>query len=71
MARDVFVVEHIDSGRVPLRVFPNQEAAEDWCVQHCERYLAKIKHQRSGVRPVTKGELFNLGYDILKVPMEV
>lgn len=71
MTRDVLVVEHIGNGRIPLRVFPNREAAEDWCVRDCERYLAMIKHPRSGVRPVQRNELGNLGYDIFVVPMEV
>ncbi len=68
--REVFVVHFIDHGHLPIMVLPTKLAAELWCVAHAENYLAKKKHPRSGVNPVKRNELMNLGYDIYPCRME-
>lgn len=70
MDREIYVVQHIDYGRVPIRAFSSHEAAQAWCIGHCEDYLRRKQHPRSGVLPVKANELPNLGYDIFVVRME-
>jgi hypothetical protein len=64
--RDCWVIEHVDNGRVPIRVFLSKEAAVRWCVRDAEDYLARKKHPRSGVNPVKENEIASLGYDIMQ-----
>lgn len=65
---EVLVVFHVDSGRVPLRVFRDGGAARRWCVANAEARLKRKQHPRAGVRPVVESELDALGYDIWPCP---